>query len=179
MEEYIKCPSCGAKALNIEGETHEYMLSASGCWEMFCEVLEKEYSDFQYSKAHHYTVDSYACQHPGESQNPKAVNSVGIHLMSLYMLFEKGMDLEKSADLKSKFAQYNKSNKIITSLDPPKSFGKITVFDIWGLDNKEQHFPVCERWARSVWESWSAHHQKIAQWANDFLKETKYVFTNA
>ncbi|GLR19584.1 DUF5946 family protein [Portibacter lacus] len=98
MEDYITCFSCDAKSLNFDGNCHEYMLSSPGCYEMFNEVLEKEYSDYRFSKAHHYTVDAYAIQHPGELKNQKAVNSVGIHLVSLYFLFEKSMNLDYAAE---------------------------------------------------------------------------------
>ena len=75
---------------------------------MFCEILEKEYSDFRYAPAHHFTVDAYACQHPGKENISQAVNSVGIHLSCMHMVFEKGMSLNEGGNFKNKFAQFNK-----------------------------------------------------------------------
>jgi hypothetical protein len=169
-EEYIDCFSCGAKSLNLEGECHEYMLASPGCYEMFNEVLNREYSDFRYSKAHHYTVDSYAVQHPGKVSNQKAVNSVGIHLVSLYFLFEKKYDITNSAKVKMEFAQFNKINKIIQPIERPEKFKGLTVFEIWDNENPNEHFELCEQWAENSWESWSNHHETIEKWADLFMK---------
>lgn len=171
MEEYIKCFSCGAKSLNFEGECHDYMLASPGCYEMFNEVLNKEYSDFRYSKAHHYTVDSYAVQHPGEISNQKAVNSVGIHLVSLYCLCEKKYGIEKSAQIKMEFAQFNKEKKVIQPMEHPEIFKGRTIFDIWDNENPNEHFDLCKQWALDTWESWSNQHENIEEWAAPFLKE--------
>jgi hypothetical protein len=169
-EEYIECFSCGAKSLNLEGECHEYMLSSSGCYEMFNEVLNREYSDFRFSKSHHFTVDSYAVQHPGKVSNQKAVNSVGIHLISLYFLFEKKYDITKSTQIKMEFAQFNKENKVIQPIERPEKFKGLTVFEIWENENPIEHFELCKKWAEDSWESWSNHHETIEKWAAIFIK---------
>ncbi|MEM6735706.1 MAG: DUF5946 family protein [Bacteroidota bacterium] len=169
MEEYIPCFSCGAKSLNFEGDGHEYMLASAGCYEMFNEVLEKEYSDFRYSKAHHYTVDSYAVQHPGEPLNQKAINSVGIHLVSLYFLLEEQYDLAKSAKIKMEFAQFNKTKGIIHAIKRPEKFDGITIFEIWDNENPDEHFDLCKQWALDSWTSWKNHHATIEKWANIYL----------
>lgn len=171
MEEYIRCFSCQALALNIEGETHAYMLSAPGCWAMFCEVLEKEYTDYRYTRAHQYTVDSYACQHPGSTEVQSAVNSVGIHLSSLYMVLERGMRLSKANQFKQRFAQYNKQQALIQPLSPPDSLGEITVCDIWSLEEEEKHFDLCEQWAVSAWRAWRVHHRTIEAWVTEFFQD--------
>ena len=174
MEEYISCFSCGAKALNIDGSCHEYMLASPGCYEMFNEVLEREYSDFRYSKAHHFTVDTYAVQHPGELSNQKAINSVGIHLVSLFFLLEKGYEPEKGAEIKMEFAKFNKLNRVITPLERPKTFEGLTIFDIWDNEKPESHYELCESWAKSSWQAWEKNHQMIEKWADIFQYETKF-----
>lgn len=172
-EEYINCFSCGAKSLNLEGSVHPYMLSDPGCYEMFNEVLEKEYSDFNYAKAHHYTVDAYASQHPGEPTNPKAVNSVGVHLVSLYFLFERNMDITLAADIKMDFSQFHKKHKIISPLKKPSSLGDISIFNIWDNENPDRHFELCKEWARCTWNVWKAEHlSMVEQWATEFLKNS-------
>lgn len=174
MEDTINCFSCGAKSLNIQGETHKYMLSSPGCYAMFCEVLEKEYSDWRYAKAHHLTVDSYACQHPGSLGNSKAINSVGIHLVSLFMLLEREMDLVQAAQLKMGFSQYNKQHQIVVALTPPEDLGSITIYDIWCENRAEPHFEKVRSWAQSVWFSWERHQKTIGQWADEFLSASRF-----
>ena len=168
-EDYINCFSCGAKSMNLEGECHEYMLASPGCYEMFIEVLNKEYSDFRYAKAHHFTVDAYAVQHPGKLSNQKAVHSVAIHLVSLYCLFEAEYDMAMSAEIKMKFAQFTKTNGIVRPIKEPERFKGLTVFDIWDNENPASHFDLCKQWALDSWQSWSTHHHTIKSWAKAFL----------
>ncbi len=161
--------------MNFEGDCHQYMLAAAGCYEMFTEVLEKEYSDLVYAKAHHYTVDAYAAQHPGEITNKKAVNSIGIHLISLYFLFEKEFKVEKAAKIKMEFAQFNKSKIIVKPLERPERFSGLTIYDVWDNENPIKHFELCKKWAYDSWKSWEKHHGIIENWANMFIKETNFL----
>lgn len=171
MDEYINCFGCGSKSLNIDGETHEYILSSTGCWIMFCEVLEREYSDFNYAKAHHYTVDAYTTQHVGNENDVRAINSVNIHLASLYMMFERNLDIIDAADFKMNFSQFYKGSGDLVWLEPPISFGNLTIYELWDNNNPELHFSLAEKWAKSVWNSWEKHHQTISRLANNFLNK--------
>ncbi len=175
-EEYIQCFACGAKSLNIEGESHKYMLSSPGCWAMYCEVLEKEYSDFRLARSHNYTVDAYACQHPGKKEVSQAYKSVGIHLCSLHMYFHHGMDVAEGGNFKNKFSQYNKEHDFIHWLEPPSSLGPITVFDLWNMENEEAHLDISKEWAHSTWKAWQEHLSTIEMWVQDFLSSTKDSF---
>lgn len=76
------------------------MLASPRSNEMFNEVLQKEYSDFRYSKSHHFTLDSYSSQYSGDINNQKAINSVGIHQPSFYFVTVKKYDLSSSAEIK-------------------------------------------------------------------------------
>jgi len=169
MQEYTHCFSCNAKCLNLEGETHAYMLSSPGCWAMFNEVMEKEYSDFRYSIAHHFTVDAYACQHPGEQDEPRAVRSLGIHLASLYMLLEKGLPMQEAGRFKNELSKANKEHHFIHWLSPPENLGDITIQDVWGLDDAGKHYKVCKNWSKSVWKAWSAHHETVKGWVERYV----------
>ena len=171
MEEYIPCFACGAKGLNIPGETHRYMLSSPGCWAMYNEVLEKEYSDFQYAKAHHFTVDAYACQHPGEPGSTQASRSVWIHLSSLFMIFNYQMPLQEAANFKSVFSQFEKRRSFIHQLEVPEDLGKVTVFDVWNNEDASKHYSLCEAWATSAFEAWKMAHSEIKSWIDLFLKD--------
>lgn len=82
------CRGCGALVPDTEGPTHRYLGASPGCWAVYGEILEKEYSDYRYWRAHRFTVDAYAVQHPGES-SPPAIQSVAVHLISLYLMLEK------------------------------------------------------------------------------------------
>ena len=169
MEEFINCFACGAKTLNVPGESHPYMLSSPGCWIMYGEVLEREYSDVRYSRAHHFTVDAFAIQHPGNQSDIRAVNSVNIHLASLYMIFERGLNVSEAAVFKNNYAQHHKGNDIFEWLHPPESSSELTIFDIWNNEKPELHAGLSEKWARSVWHQWAPHHKHVEQLVNRFL----------
>lgn len=173
-EDYINCFSCGAKSLNIEGACHPYMLSSPGCYEMFTEVLEKEYSDLEYARAHHYTVDAYALQHPGDLSNPKAINSVGIHLVSLYCHFELGFAIHQCAEIKVKVAEWNKAERFIHPLPKPEEFSGLTLFDVWDNDIPERHFEVAKEWAKDAMDSWLTSSRGIVEdWISPYINRLK------
>ena len=163
MSDYSPCFGCGAKALNIDGENHKYMLSSPGCWAMFCEVLDREFSDLIYWRAHQYTVDAYAVQHVGKKEDKRALNSVNIHLAALYGIFEGGWSLADAPKLRSLFSQYYKGKDLLLWLEPPEYFGEITSFDVWDNEEPEAHFQIVENWARSAWEAWSHQHERVEE----------------
>lgn len=129
---------------------------------MFNEVLEREYSDLYYWKGHQFTVDAYACQHVGRADDHRAVNSVHIHLASMYGFFEAGVHLSEMSMFRSQFSQFYKGKDILEWLEPPASFGALTIFEVWDNEQADRHFDLTQRWAKSVWSAWSHQHQRIA-----------------
>ena len=88
MENQMRCDGCGLTLPRIEGPTHAYMLSSPACWKIYGEILAREYSNGDYWQVHRLTVDTYALQHPGK-QDSRAIQSVNVHLASLYLIFKK------------------------------------------------------------------------------------------
>ena len=39
----VRCIGCGAKVNDIDGPTHPYMIATAACWELYGQVLAKEY----------------------------------------------------------------------------------------------------------------------------------------
>ena len=50
-----------------------------------------QYSDAGRRAFHQLVVDAYAVQHP-DGADPRAIRSVGIHLMTLCVFIERGVD---------------------------------------------------------------------------------------
>jgi len=151
------CFSCGAECPDIDGPAHRYMKSSSGCWSVYGEILAREYNDQNYFSVHHLTVDTFALQHPGET-DVQSINSVTIHLLSLYYLLEKRCTESEAQVLKQKAA--NNKDKFVY-LKRPQSLGKITVADVIKATNHNEHQEFVKAWAQSTWEAWSEHHAKI------------------
>ncbi|CAN5621419.1 hypothetical protein BH24ACT22_BH24ACT22_01380 [soil metagenome] len=156
------CPGCRASVPETDGPTHRYIGASSGCWEIFGEVLAREYEDYRYWPAHRMTVDAYAAQHPG-TPSPQSTNSVAVHLISLYLTLEKGLSTEWT--LKEMKRASDRGHESFFWLEPPMDPGEITVLDVRDANNPTDHKRLVEGWARSVWEAWEPHHETVRKWA--------------
>ena len=163
----IKCFSCGGFFPDIEGPVHRYMDSSPGCWSDFGELMAMHYSDPRYREVHRIAVDAYAAQHPGSAQSRQAIQSVGVHLVRLYLFLEHGLGEEKANDAICLAA---KSKNQFFALKPPSSFGLITVADILKESELDDHKQAVRQWASSVWKAWANHHDTIRDWADNCLK---------
>jgi hypothetical protein len=136
------------------------MLAAPGCWSLFNEVAVRQYEIASFD-LRRLAVDAYAVQHPGTTDR-RAIQSVAVHLISLYFVLERGFTPTEATD-KMRQALTDKSRFVW--LEPPQSKGDITVVDVVNITDPTDHEAMIERWARSAWEAWSAHHNQIQRWA--------------
>ena len=152
------CPWCGVKTEKIDGPTHRYMASTPGCWALFGQVLAREYENVLYWRAHELTVDAYALQHPG-TESRQTINSINIHLASLYSYFVLGTAIADLAKVKKRMS----GKKIeFNWLEPPEDLSGRNVADILAASSPDEHFEGVERWARFVFERWKRHPQSTA-----------------
>jgi hypothetical protein len=156
----IHCLGCGALVPDLAGPTHEYMLSAPGCWSLFNQVavLQYEIASFDLRRL---AVDAYAAQHPGTTDR-RAIQSVAVHLISLYFVLERGLTPTEATD-KMRHALTDKSRFVW--LRPPQSMGDITVVDVNKITDPLEHEAIVKRWAWSTWKAWGAHQAQIRKWA--------------
>jgi hypothetical protein len=136
------------------------MVSAPGCWQLYGEVLAREYSNVQYMSVHQLTVDAYAVQHPGKPE-PRAIQSVGLHLMSLYQTQVNDRKPHQANLFLQQAAQHKPE---LVWLEPPASMGHITVVDVHAANSADAHRSVVQAWAKAAWDAWSAHHETVAAW---------------
>lgn len=156
----IACPGCGARVPDIDGPTHAYMGASAGCWAIYTEVLAREYENVAYFAVHQFTVDAYAVQHPGQPER-RTIQSVAVHLISLYHTLELGYDFQKA---QRAMQRATRSKAHLTWLEPPASLGEVTVLDVHAAEDVIQHREVVRRWAESAWQAWSPHHETIRAW---------------
>jgi hypothetical protein len=156
----VHCLGCGALVPDLDGPTHEYMLSAPGCWALFNELAVRQYEIASFD-LRRLAVDAYAVQHPGTTDR-RAIQSVAVHLISLYFVLELGLTPTEATD-KMRHALLDKSRFIW--LQPPQSMGAITVVEVVNITDPEEHAAIVNHWARSAWEAWSTHHAQIRKWA--------------
>ena len=156
----VVCPGCGGRFPDIDGPVHRYMESSPGCWAAFGEVLAREYSDSAYFEVHRLTVDTYAVQHPG-TESRQSIHSVGVHLIRLCLFFEHGLSAEHANEAMLQAARFKDA---FWWLEPPASFGPLTVADIVTAGSAEEHQGLVRAWARGTWEAWSTHHDTVRAW---------------
>lgn len=155
-----KCFSCGARVPEIQGSVHRYMASSPGCWATYGEVLAREYSNPSYFRYHRLTVDAYALQHPG-TPSLQAIQSIALHLCSLYTIFECGSEMSAATNLMKRMSKY-KTN--FSWLEPPKILGSITVRKVWESEGADAHLYEVQEWAKSTWLAWEKHHSQVRTW---------------
>lgn len=155
----IECFSCKGIYPDTDGPTHKYMHSSPGCWQIYGEILSKEYSSQCYWVNHRLTVDAYAAQHPG-IESSQSIQSVAVHLLSLYFILEQGMSHDKARELIGKATKLK-----FKWLTPPIDLGEVNAGNAWLAKNANEHNKKVEYWAKSVWSSWTDHHSTIKKWS--------------
>ena len=160
-----ECYGCGALVDDIEGLPHKYIGATQGCWDLYGKVLVKEYGEYNYPKhTHRLTVDTYAIQHPGQP-GKQSIQSVNIHLISLYYVLIKNMNGASATKMIGKILE---NMPTLKWLEPPTPNGRITVVDVLKATNQEEHERVVLKWAENVFDCWfSKHKQVIEKIAND------------
>lgn len=148
----------------MEGPVHRYMESSPGCWSMYGEVLAREYADAAYNANHRLTVDAYAVQHPGQPSR-QSIQSVGLHLTSLFLVLERGVQLDVATEHLQRFARHKAT---FHRLDPPDDLGSKTIRDVWEAEGLEAHLKAVRDWAASAWAAWATHHGQIREWVRRF-----------
>jgi len=156
----INCYGCGALVDDIEGKPHKYIGAVQGCWNLYGQILSREYCEYNYPElTHRLTVDTYAIQHPGQPSK-QSIQSVNIHLISLYLILCKSL-----------------SGKIVTKIlggiiarkpkfewiEAPVPNGTKTIIDVLAANGKEEHEIKVREWAENVWDFWYKKHGKTIE----------------
>lgn len=171
--ETITCIGCGASVPDIDypaWRPEKYPeATSSGCWKIYCEdILVREYGEWNYPSIHRLTVDTYAAQHPGR-ETPQTTQSVIVHLTSINLLLYEDISSETVTKKLGKFIEDHKDE--FSWLEPPENRGDVTVSDVAGARDLEEHTELVEEWAHSVWEAWERHHSAIEQWTRMVIEK--------
>jgi len=161
------CYSCGALVKDIPGTPHKYIGATAGCWEIYGEILAKEFGEYGYPEpTNRLTVDTYAVQHPGKPGR-RAIQSVSGHLVSLHLVLEEGWSGPVATRA---IAQILKQADQFIWLEPPSPSGHITVLDVVKANSLPEHEQLVLAWARDVWQAWAAHHVYVRDLVRQYLR---------
>ena len=156
----IPCIGCGGLVPKMDGPTHRYMESSPGCWQLYGQVLAREYGDPAFGALHRLTVDSYAVQHPGRP-SPQAIQSVCVHLLSLCLVLERNLAAAYATRV---MGEATRAKDRFFWLIPPASLGQVTVADVAVVAAPHQHEQRVRAWAESAWSAWAGHHATVRSW---------------
>lgn len=166
----ITCFSCHGLVPIVIGPVHPYMKSSAGCWHLYGEVLAKEYSLENYNPLmHRIAVDTYAIQHPGESER-RSINSVNLHLIRLYLVLHNLVESLKANEIMKMMSENTKLKEDFVWLDPPSFENTITVVDVWKAPNTGSHVKIVLEWGHSVLKRWTEKHGARIE---ELIKEIK------
>ena len=161
-----KCIGCGAFVPRIEGPIHPYMTSAPGCWLIFGEVNARYFGNEAAASYRQLCADAFAVQHPGIATVRQAVQSVCVHLMSLYAQLELGipserMPIHNRPALEQRGERYH-------WLTPPSFENSLTVRSM--LSSDKEPLEAAREWAQSAWSAWSEHHAQVRAWHDTIVR---------
>lgn len=161
MEQPAACPGCGAVLPGTGGVAPPHMHASPGCWAIYGDTVAREYGEWANPPVHRLTVDTYAVQHPGD-RSRRTTLALGAHLIGLYLWLERGVEPGRIA---REAGRMSARPSEFEWLEPPSGGGALTIVDVKDAESLRDHTSRVERWAQSVWESWSDHHETIRRWA--------------
>lgn len=154
-----RCPGCGQELPVIDGATHVYVGASSACWTRFAELgatLPPGGTPLR-----RLVTDAYMVQHPGVPER-RAIQSVGLHLVALYLVLERGLPSDAlSATLQRSLVR----PPAWRWLEPPVPNGTSTIGDLETAISAGRTAEAIETYVRGVWGSWAPHRATVVQWA--------------
>lgn len=156
------CPGCGLLLEESDGPTHDYIRASAACWALYGQLLARDYGEFGMPEEHKFIVDAYAAQHPGVDE-PRARQSVGVHLIRLCLMLERDLPQRYATALMSRATN---GGLHIPWFSPVTPLGTITARDVLAAEDRTQHFQLARRWGEDIWAAWGAQHQTVRGWCD-------------
>lgn len=141
-----------------DGPTHPYMVSSAACWAAFGDLLAADYSSPERMAFHQLVVDAYAAQHPG-GDDPRQLQSVGLHLMTLCLFLDHDVSPETGPSLHRRMIRCPAFRRLRRS-----GYGALTVTHVPVTGPAEAARAAAYEWARSVWDAYAEERPTIEEW---------------
>lgn len=138
------------------------MTCSPACWNRYGELLAAQYSDPQRMAFHQLIVDTYAIQ-PPDGDDPRAIQSVGIHLMTLCLFLEHGTDPSLGTRLHRRMVE----RPIFRQLEPPSCRGQLTLLSVPKSGDPSTVRAAAYSWAADSWAAWGTHHATVRAWLTE------------
>ncbi|MEO8328728.1 MAG: DUF5946 family protein [Candidatus Nanopelagicales bacterium] len=154
------CPGCGEQFPAVVAPTHPYLDASPACWQQFGLLLAAQYSNAERMGFHQVVVDTYAAQHPGTLKDRRQVQSTGIHLITLCLFLDHGVDPVHGSKLHARMV----NRPTFQGLKVPEQRGLLTVTSVPTSGPAVDARNAAYAWAEDVWRAWSEHHDAIRSW---------------
>ena len=167
------CSDCHVQLPKLQNEapTHQYLGASASCWEQFSWFNNAGQPPVAAGRYNALLIDAYCVQHPGKPI-PPAINSVAVHGIALYAVFEMGMRLEKAVWVRqfATFGPDRKKHGQFVWLTPPDQTGSITINDIVTQSTPEARAEKLDEYVLDDWHTWKAAHlDAFADWYDRFV----------
>jgi Family of unknown function (DUF5946) len=146
----------------IDGARHVYVGASSACWTQFAEWSSMPLRSPP-SPLRRLAIDAYMVQHPGVPER-RAIQSVGLHLVGLWLCLERGLPPEALSPTLKLVMQHP---PMWRWLDPPVPNGATTIGDVIAARADGREAVGVDAFVRGVWGAWAPHHDVVAGWAAD------------
>lgn len=161
------CPGCGLMLHPCGGEPHAYIGASPSCWNLYGDLLAREFGDPAFMRMHQLTVDTYCAQHPGVPGR-RAIQSINVHLVGLHLSLDR--DLEGAFVRRVIAVVADRLASRLVWFDPPEASGRSTLRDVLTARSAEEHRELVTDWAKSVWDSWRPAHGAVAKLTDEALR---------
>jgi hypothetical protein len=169
MNETEICPGCRAVLPHNDGPTHRYIGASPACWALYSAL---NYDTPLAPTANNaLIVDAYAAQHPGVPSD-QSINSVAVHLITLYGILERGEPVEKALWMRQQAVSERNGPKRgrFHWLTPPDFRGSITIAEIVSQPTPEQRTALAVQYVMNIWQLWSQEYLSVvADWYGKYV----------
>ena len=138
------CPACGA----------------DGCRAAYESLLARVYGSPTLLPLRQLAVDAHAVQHPAAGGRA-ADQSVALHLMTLCLFVERGVDPAQGPALHKRMLA---GFPAFAPLDPPDQRGTMTVAELPHEGDDAALGEALRHWADAAWAAWAPHHGVVRGW---------------
>lgn len=150
----------------VEGPIHRYIEASPSCWALFSALVNAGEPPLAPAPQNTLLVDAYAVQHPG-TPSDQSIQSVGVHLVTLYGVFRRDVSPGQALGLRSRAARDHKRAKDgrFRWLAPPSLSEAPTIADVAEAPTPAARAKRARHYVESVWALWwERHGAVVAGW---------------
>ncbi len=169
--EHEACPGCGALLPRQSGPIHRYIGASAACWAIYTALANGGEPPITPTPFATLLVDAYAAQHPG-IPSPQAIQSVAVHLLTLYGVLVRGVPPERALWLRQQALneRYSSRRNRFVWLPPPSFADTLSVAAIAQSATPGDRADLVQRYVAAVWTAWSSvYNDTVAAWYDQFI----------